>query len=212
MRMISRAASRAKSVQASRRVARGRGGAWTLLGGGDLIAHSPMANRLLGVISALPEEFAHLSDQLGPTRSEIGGLALLARPDRRPRGGVRRIGRGQGQCRRRHLAAARPLRLPRADAVRRGGRPRSGAGRRRRRDRHQPHPARLRHRRRRTASAPSSPAAGRRWAQDWTPGYPVAEPLVARLQRGARGPGAGAAAGGRRRRPAHARHPFRRAS
>ena len=103
-----------------------------------------MANRLLGVISALPEEFAHLSDQSGPVaRNRRPGL--LARRDRRPRGGVRRIGRRQGQCRRRHPAAARPLRLPRPDAVRRGGRPRPGAGRGRRRDRHQPHPARLRH-------------------------------------------------------------------
>jgi adenosylhomocysteine nucleosidase len=34
-----------------------------------------MANRLLGVISALPEELAHLSDQSG-TSSEIGGLAF----------------------------------------------------------------------------------------------------------------------------------------
>ena len=34
-----------------------------------------MANRLLGVISALPEEFAHLSDQSGQA-SEIGGLAF----------------------------------------------------------------------------------------------------------------------------------------
>jgi len=32
-----------------------------------------MADRLLGVISALPEEFAHLSDRSGPTRT-IGGL------------------------------------------------------------------------------------------------------------------------------------------
>ena len=34
-----------------------------------------MANRLLGVISALPEELAHLSDLSG-TSSEIGGLAF----------------------------------------------------------------------------------------------------------------------------------------
>ena len=34
-----------------------------------------MANRLLGVISALPEEFAHLSDQSGAS-SEIGGLTF----------------------------------------------------------------------------------------------------------------------------------------
>jgi adenosylhomocysteine nucleosidase len=34
-----------------------------------------MANRLLGVISALPEEFAHLSDQSG-TASEIAGLSF----------------------------------------------------------------------------------------------------------------------------------------
>jgi adenosylhomocysteine nucleosidase len=34
-----------------------------------------MANRLLGVISALPEEFAHLSDQSGSS-SEIAGLAF----------------------------------------------------------------------------------------------------------------------------------------
>ena len=34
-----------------------------------------MANRLLGVISALPEEFAHLSDQSGPAQ-RIGGLAF----------------------------------------------------------------------------------------------------------------------------------------
>jgi adenosylhomocysteine nucleosidase len=34
-----------------------------------------MANRLLGVISALPEELAHLSDRSGDTR-EIGGLAF----------------------------------------------------------------------------------------------------------------------------------------
>jgi adenosylhomocysteine nucleosidase len=34
-----------------------------------------MAERLLGVISALPEEFAHLSDRSGPA-CEIGGLAF----------------------------------------------------------------------------------------------------------------------------------------
>src|SRR5258708_17910204 len=34
-----------------------------------------MANRLLGAISALPEEFAHLSDQSGQWR-EIGDLAF----------------------------------------------------------------------------------------------------------------------------------------
>jgi uridine phosphorylase len=34
-----------------------------------------MANRLLGVISALPEEFAHLSDQSGDAE-KIGGLAF----------------------------------------------------------------------------------------------------------------------------------------
>jgi adenosylhomocysteine nucleosidase len=34
-----------------------------------------MANRLLGVISALPEEFAHLSDQSG-AQSDIAGLAF----------------------------------------------------------------------------------------------------------------------------------------
>lgn len=34
-----------------------------------------MAETLLGVISALPEELAHLSDRAGPTR-EIGGLAF----------------------------------------------------------------------------------------------------------------------------------------
>jgi adenosylhomocysteine nucleosidase len=34
-----------------------------------------MANRLLGVISALPEEFAHLSDQSG-TASDIAGLSF----------------------------------------------------------------------------------------------------------------------------------------
>ena len=33
------------------------------VGGGDLITHSSMVNRLLGVISALPEELAHLSDR-----------------------------------------------------------------------------------------------------------------------------------------------------
>ena len=34
-----------------------------------------MANRLLGVISALPEEFAHLSDQSGAAH-KIGGLSF----------------------------------------------------------------------------------------------------------------------------------------
>lgn len=34
-----------------------------------------MANRLLGVISALPEEFAHLSDRSGPVRT-FGGLSF----------------------------------------------------------------------------------------------------------------------------------------
>ncbi|MBV8409230.1 MAG: hypothetical protein JOY64_16485 [Alphaproteobacteria bacterium] len=34
-----------------------------------------MTNRLLGVISALPEEFAHLSDQSG-TPSDIGGFSF----------------------------------------------------------------------------------------------------------------------------------------
>src|SRR5471030_591167 len=77
MRMISRAALRAKPVQASRRI--GRAGnvgmdsvafVWA-----DLIAHSSMANRLLGVISALPEEFTHLSDRAGEV-STIAGLAF----------------------------------------------------------------------------------------------------------------------------------------
>ena len=43
--------------------------------GGDLITHSPMTERLLGVISALPEEFAHLSDRSGQAQ-EIGGFAF----------------------------------------------------------------------------------------------------------------------------------------
>src|SRR5882724_6686614 len=77
MRMISRAASRAISVQDLRRVLwEGRLDTDTVcVEGGDLIAHSSMANRLLGIISALPEEFAHLSDQAG-TASEIAGLSF----------------------------------------------------------------------------------------------------------------------------------------
>ena len=167
-----------------------------------------MANRLLGVISALPEEFAHLSDRSGQAQRNRRAC-LLARRDRRPRGGVRRIRRRQGQCRRRHRAAARSLRLPRADDVRRGGRPRSGAGRGRCRGRHQPHPARLRHAQRRRL-----------------PHHPARQPAVAGAATGSRATPwpsrwwracarrcrarAGAAARSRRRRPAHPRHPFRR--
>src|SRR5476651_2266684 len=77
MRMISRAALRAKPVQASRRI--GRAGNVDMdsvaFVGADLIAHSSMANRLLGVISALPEEFTHLSDRAGPAH-RIGGLGF----------------------------------------------------------------------------------------------------------------------------------------
>src|SRR5262247_2033581 len=79
MRMISRAASRARSVQAWRRVwYEGRAGTESIAlraVGGDLIAHSTMASRLLGVISALPEEFAHLSDRAGPAH-QFGGLSF----------------------------------------------------------------------------------------------------------------------------------------
>src|SRR6516162_1024453 len=79
MRMISRAASRASSVQAGRRVwGEGRAGTESIAlqgAGGDLIAHSTMPSRLLGVISALPEEFAHLSDRSGRAQ-EIGGLSF----------------------------------------------------------------------------------------------------------------------------------------
>ena len=53
----------------------GRGHAIGCFGGGDLITHSPMTERLLGVISALPEEFAHLSDRSGQAQ-EIGGFAF----------------------------------------------------------------------------------------------------------------------------------------
>src|ERR1044072_898606 len=52
-----------------------RGHAIGCFGGGDLITHSPMTERLLGVISALPEEFAHLSDRTTHSRT-IGGFAF----------------------------------------------------------------------------------------------------------------------------------------
>jgi adenosylhomocysteine nucleosidase len=42
---------------------------------GELITHPEMANRLLGVLSALPEELAHLSDRSAETR-QIGGHAF----------------------------------------------------------------------------------------------------------------------------------------
>ena len=78
MRMISRAAARAKlaaGVAQRVRGRQGRGHAIGCFGGGDLITHSPMTERLLGVISALPEEFAHLSDRSGQAQ-EIGGFAF----------------------------------------------------------------------------------------------------------------------------------------
>ena len=210
MRMISRAAS---TGEVGAGVAQGLVGGQGRHGihcveGGDLIAHSSMANRLLGVISALPEEFAHLSDRSGEAR-EIGGLAFW-------RGEI--AGReavfvefGAGKV---NAGVATALLLDRfdcrrADAVRRGGRSRSGAGRRRRRDRHQQHPARL-------------------WRGEGgqVRPYPARQPAVARGRlgawlsrvrtaggapaRGAERTGAGAVAAGDRRRPAHADRSFRR--
>jgi adenosylhomocysteine nucleosidase len=88
-----------------------------------------MANRLLGVISALPEELAHLSDRSGEAR-EIGGLAFW-RGEIAGREAVF-VESGAGKV---NAGVATALLLDRfdcraADAVRRGGRSRSGAGRR----------------------------------------------------------------------------------
>ena len=52
---------------------KGRGHGTGCVGGGDLITHSVMVNRLLGVLSALPEELAHLSDRSADS-TVIGGL------------------------------------------------------------------------------------------------------------------------------------------
>jgi adenosylhomocysteine nucleosidase len=139
-----------------------------------------MANRLLGVLSALPEEFAHLSDRAGEAR-EIGGLSFW-------RGQI--AGReavfvesGAGKV---NAGVATSLLLDRFDCralmlcgVAGGLDPALGVG-----DvvvgvSHTQHDyGAQREDSFHTFQPGSRPSLG----GDWTPGYPAGEPLVARLR------------------------------
>jgi adenosylhomocysteine nucleosidase len=144
-----------------------------------------MANRLLGVISALPEEFAHLSDQSGQS-SEIGGLAFW-------RGKI--AGReaifvesGAGKV---NAGVATALLLDRFDCrallmcgVAGGLDPMLGVGDVVVSVSHTQHDyGTQKEDSFRTIQPGSRPSLG----GDWTPGYLVAEPLVARLREALKG-------------------------
>jgi adenosylhomocysteine nucleosidase len=139
-----------------------------------------MANRLLGVISALPEEFAHLSDQSGQS-SEIGGLAFW-------RGRI--AGReavfvesGAGKV---NAGVATALLLDRFDCralmmcgVAGGLDPALGVG-----DvvigvSHIQHDYGIQ---KEDSFGTIQPGSRPSLGDDWTPGYPLAEPLVARVR------------------------------
>jgi adenosylhomocysteine nucleosidase len=140
-----------------------------------------MANRLLGVISALPEEFAHLSDQSG-TAQQIGGLSFW-------RGAI--AGReavfvesGAGKV---NAGVATSLLLDRFDCralmlcgVAGGLDPALGVGDVVIGTSHTQHDYGT-HREGYflTIQPGSRPSRG---TDDWKPGYPEAEPLVARLR------------------------------
>jgi adenosylhomocysteine nucleosidase len=144
-----------------------------------------MANRLLGVISALPEEFAHLSDRSGPPK-EIGGLAFW----RGEIGGREAIfvESGAGKV---NAGVATALLLDRFDCrallmcgVAGGLDPGLGVGDVVVSVSHTQHDYGTQKEDSFHAIQPGSrPSLG----GDWTPGYPLAEPLVARLREALRG-------------------------
>ena len=144
-----------------------------------------MANRLLGVISALPEEFAHLSDRSGPA-SEIGGLAFW-RGEIAGREAVF-VESGAGKV---NAGVATALLLDRFDCralmmcgVAGGLDPALGVGDVVVGASHIQHDyGTQKEDRFHTIQPGSRPSLG----GDWTPGYPLAEPLVARLREALKG-------------------------
>ena len=169
-----------------------------------------MADRLLGVISALPEEFAHLSDRSG-RRREIGGLAFW-RGEIAGREAVF-VELGAGKV---NAGVATALLLDRFDCralmlcgVAGGLDPALGVGDVVVGTSNTQHDYGMQKEDGFHAIQPGSrPSLG----GDWTPGYPSGRAAGGTPARGAEGTRAGAAAGGGRRRPARARRPFRRRS
>jgi adenosylhomocysteine nucleosidase len=144
-----------------------------------------MANRLLGVISALPEEFAHLSDQSGQSR-DIGGLAfwrgrIAGREAVFVESGAGKVNAGVAATLLLDRFACRALMLC---GVAGGLDPALGVG-----DvvigvSHIQHDyGTQKEDSFRTIQPGSRPSLG----GDWTPGYPLAEPLVARLREALQG-------------------------
>jgi adenosylhomocysteine nucleosidase len=144
-----------------------------------------MANRLLGVISALPEEFAHLSDQSGDAR-EIGGLAFW-RGEIAGREAIF-VESGAGKV---NAGVATALLLDRFDCrallmcgVAGGLDPMLGVGDVVVSVSHTQHDyGTQKEDSFRTIQPGSRPSLG----GDWTPGYRVAEPLLARLREALKG-------------------------
>ncbi len=139
-----------------------------------------MANRLLGVISALPEELAHLSDQSGET-SRIGGLAFWHGAI----GGREAVfvESGAGKV---NAGVAASLLLDRFDCralllcgVAGGLDPGLGVGDVVVGTSHTQHDFGIQ---RESSFQTIQPGSRPSLGGDWTPGYRAAEPLVARLQ------------------------------
>jgi adenosylhomocysteine nucleosidase len=139
-----------------------------------------MANRLLGVLSALPEEFAHLSDRSGGAR-EIGGLSfwrgqIAGREAVFVESGAGKVNAGVATSLLLDRFGCRALMLC---GVAGGLDPALGVG-----DvvvgiGHIQHDyGTQKEDSFRTIQPGSRPSLG----GDWTPGYPVAEPVVARLR------------------------------
>ena len=139
-----------------------------------------MANRLLGVISALPEELVHLSDSSGETRC-IGGLAFW-------RGAIGGrdavfVQSGAGKV---NAGVAASLLLDRFDCgglllcgVAGGLDPALGVGDVVVGTSNTQHDFGIR---REDGFQTIQPGSRPLFGDDWTPGYPAAEPLVARLR------------------------------
>jgi adenosylhomocysteine nucleosidase len=144
-----------------------------------------MANRLLGVISALPEEFAHLSDQSGQS-SEIGGLAfwrgeIAGREAVFVESGAGKVNAGVAATLLLDRFSCRALMLC---GVAGGLDPTLGVGDVVIGNSNIQHDYGLE---KEAGFVPIQPGSRPSRGEDWTPGYPLSEELVARLQAAAKG-------------------------
>ena len=140
-----------------------------------------MANRLLGVISALPEEFAHLSDRVGP-----GAARSAASPSGAARSPAARRCSSNSGAGKVNAGVATALLLDRFGCralmmcgVAGGLDPALGVGDIVVGTSNTQHDYGME---RRTASITIQPGSRPSLGDDWTPGYPVADALVSRLR------------------------------